>query len=77
MTDRFTGVQVTFNRDIREDDLEEIMKLLRCLKFVADVRPIGVEHYSGEMLRERASLTKELEKLADKVRMGKLGKSEE
>ena len=38
MTDRFKGLIVTFEKDIREDDAEAIIKAIQQLRAVADVR---------------------------------------
>lgn len=39
MTDRFKGVVVTFDRDIRSDDAEAIIHAIEMIKNVADVQP--------------------------------------
>jgi hypothetical protein len=40
MTTRLKGVTVAFNNDIREDDAESILKAIRMIKGVLDVKPI-------------------------------------
>lgn len=40
MTTRLKGVVVLFEQDIREDDAEKILEAIRCLRNVADVRPV-------------------------------------
>ena len=37
MTTRMKGCTVTFNRDIREDDVESLVDAIRMLKWVANV----------------------------------------
>lgn len=44
MTDRHSAYIVTLDRDIREDDAEEIMTALRMVRFVAAVEPVVVNH---------------------------------
>ena len=39
MTDRFKGVVVTFEKDIREDDAKGILDAIKQLRGVADVKP--------------------------------------
>lgn len=43
MTDRHSGYVVVLDRDIREDDAEEIIRALRMIRFVADVQPVTAD----------------------------------
>jgi hypothetical protein len=43
MTDRFAGVIVTFDRDIRDDDAEPLINAIRMLKGVIAVSPIEAD----------------------------------
>lgn len=47
MTDRFKGVLVTFDRDIREDDAEPLIDAIRMIRGVLEVKPYieGGEDY--------------------------------
>lgn len=47
MTDRIRKATVIFDRDIREDDAEQILSALRMVKYVAEVipgEPVNHEH---------------------------------
>ena len=55
MTDRLKGVLVTFDRDIRVDDAEQILTAIRMIKCVADVSPI-VSNTDDYMARVRVDL---------------------
>jgi hypothetical protein len=39
MTDRFKGVLVTFDREIREDDAEKYIEAIKMIKGVFSVKP--------------------------------------
>jgi hypothetical protein len=43
MTDRLKGLAITFEKDIREDDAEEIIKAIGMLRGVASVKPVVTE----------------------------------
>ena len=43
MTDRIKGFIVTLDKDIREDDIDEIVTALKMVKRVADVTPMKSE----------------------------------
>jgi len=47
MTDRFKGVLVTFDRDIRDDDAEIYLETIKMIKGVHSVEPYisGMEDY--------------------------------
>ena len=51
MTDRYKGVVVTFDRDIREDDAEETLNAIRHIRGVLEVQPV-VANYDDHMNRE-------------------------
>lgn len=52
MTDRFKGVVVTFEKEMRSDDAEELINAIRCLRNVADVAP-SVDNIDDHMNRTR------------------------
>lgn len=52
MTDRFKGVVVTFEEDIREDDAEKLLNAIWMLKGVIDVTP-SVANVDDHLARER------------------------
>lgn len=52
MTDRYKGLMVAFDRDIREDDAEAILTAIRQLRGVAGVEP-SVATYNDAMVRMR------------------------
>lgn len=47
MTDRYKGFVVHLDKDMREDDCEEILTALRMIKHVADVKPLIYESPDG------------------------------
>ena len=53
MTDRLKGVYVAFETDIREDDAESLLRLLRHIRGVIAVEP-SVADVSDWIARERA-----------------------
>lgn len=52
MTDRFKGVTVAFDRDIREDDAQPIIEAIRQLRGVLSVKPI-VAGFEDSIAEER------------------------
>lgn len=52
MTDRINSFLVTLDRDIRDDDIEEIVTALRMVKFVAGVHP-NVSSLDAVLAEER------------------------
>jgi hypothetical protein len=52
MTDRFKGCTVSFERDIRDDDVEPLLDAIRMLRGVAGVTGVMNEH-SDWMARTR------------------------
>ena len=44
MTNRIKGLVVVFNNDIREDDAEELINVIKLLKGVIKVEPSIVNH---------------------------------
>jgi hypothetical protein len=52
VTDRFKGVTVTFDRDIRDDDAEYIINAIRMIKGIIDVTP-SVTNFDDYMNRAR------------------------
>ena len=59
MTDRFKGCVVTFDRDIREDDVEPLLTALRMLKGVVSVETSVVD---PEDHMNRSRIRREMEK---------------
>jgi len=55
MTDRLKGVVVTFERDLRTDDAEDLIKAIGCLRGVLDVSP-SVAKPEDYMNRERVRM---------------------
>jgi hypothetical protein len=53
MTQRIKGVLVTFDDDIREDDVEPLLAAMRLLRRVISVEPVPAD-ISGHIARERA-----------------------
>ncbi len=54
MTDRVRGVLVTFENDIRVDDLEPVVAAIKMLKGVLSVKPVPANidgHISEERVR--------------------------
>ena len=49
MTDRIHAITVALDRDMRDDDVECVLKAIRMLRFVADVTPhvVDMESYSA------------------------------
>ena len=66
MTDRLNGCTVIFAKDIREDDAEQILNAMRCIKNVLKVTPIiaDYEAYLAES-RARAHFRDKLWKVID------------
>lgn len=61
MTDRVKGLLVTLDKDIREDDVEQIVNAVRQIRHVADVCHVPAnidDHIVG--LRVRMDLEKKL-----------------
>jgi hypothetical protein len=59
VTDRHAGYLVVLDRDIREDDAEQILTALRMIRGVAEVRPIlatAEMHMDRELVESRARL---------------------
>jgi hypothetical protein len=52
MTDRLKGVVITFEKDIREDDAEQLLTTFRNIRGVVDVSPI-VADLDDHMARAR------------------------
>lgn len=55
MTDRYKGVVVTFDHDIRDDDAEETLNAIRHIRGVLDVRPVVAnhdDHMNRELVRQ-------------------------
>lgn len=52
MTDRYKGAVVVFERDIREDDAEQLLKALGMIKGVASVSP-SIAEAEDYMNRQR------------------------
>ncbi len=52
MTDRLKGVWVSFDRDIRTDDVEPLIEAIKCLRGVSDVKA-SVADSSDWMNRDR------------------------
>ena len=52
MTDRLKGVFVTFDKDIRVDDAEQIINAIRMIKHVVGVQPL-VSNHEDDMARAR------------------------
>jgi len=55
MTDRYAGLVVTLERDIREDDAEPILDAIRLIRGVASVEPV-IGDYRTHMAEQRARL---------------------
>lgn len=53
MTDRLRGVLVTFEKDIREDDAEEILNAIRMVKGVLTVKPLLVNNLEQAIAEDR------------------------
>lgn len=60
MTTRYSGVLVTFDREIREDDLESLMEALRHFRHVVRVEPAPVDGWDVAMAKSQ--LRRELHK---------------
>ncbi len=43
MTDRHNGLLVTFDKSIREDDLEQLINAISMIKHVIDVQPVPLD----------------------------------
>lgn len=52
MSDRIKGLVVTLDRDVREDDLHELVTAIKCFRLVADVSP-SVTDIEDLMKRQR------------------------
>jgi len=52
MTTRYKGVYVTFDRDIRDDDIEPTLTAVRMIKGVCDVtmEEVNFDDYSARVL---------------------------
>ena len=74
MTDRYSGLLITLDHNMRDDDAESLIQAIRHLRFVADVQPVeaGVNVFP-ETIRLRRQLAEQLEKLAIEIRQGELG----
>lgn len=72
MTDRLKGVVVTFEKDIREDDAEEILSAIRMVKGVLSVKPL-VSNYEQHVAEERVRM--ELGQKLLKILYPDMGKS--
>lgn len=55
MTDRLKGVVVTFEKDIREDDAQEIISAIRLLRNVLTVKGVTTDFEDG-MIRDRVRM---------------------
>jgi len=44
VTDRLKGVYVTFDKDYRTDDAEQIIEAIKMIKCVSDVKGLVVDH---------------------------------
>ena len=55
MTDRLCGFIVVLDKDLREDDAQEVLNALRMIKHVISVEPVGSDHVT-HIARERALL---------------------
>lgn len=68
MTDRHAAYIVVLDRDIREDDAEQIRAALRMIRNVIDVRPVvsDVEFHIAEQ-RVRHALAADLYRAVDGV----------
>ena len=53
MSDRYCGVVVTFENDIRDDDADGLLRMFRHLHGVTDVRPIEADPTTEAVLRAR------------------------
>jgi hypothetical protein len=42
MSDRLSGVIVTFEKDMRDDDAQELITAIQCIRNVASVDPVVV-----------------------------------
>jgi hypothetical protein len=40
MTDRIKGFTITLQKDIRDDDMNQILTTLKMIKYVVDVEPV-------------------------------------
>ena len=60
MTDRLKGCWVAFDRDIREDDAEQLIQVIRCLKGVLAVETsvTTFDDYSARVRVKRQILDK-------------------
>lgn len=52
MTDRLKGFVVVFDKDIREDDAEQLQQAILCMKNVVEVKPVKAD-FEDEMIRLR------------------------
>lgn len=55
MTDRHAAYLVVLDRDIREDDSQEIIRAIQMIKFVSSVKPVVAYHdlQIAEIRRDR------------------------
>ena len=67
MPTRFSGLQVTFKTNMRDDDAEALIDAIRQLRHVVDVRPIVADSLSSESLQVRMELATRLSKLAQEM----------
>lgn len=54
MTDRIHALTVALDRDIREDDIESLVAVIKHLRFVADVtaHPVDYQTYAARSLAD-------------------------
>lgn len=62
MTDRYSGVTVTFDRDIRDDDAAALMTAIRMIKGVVEVAPINSE-WSPVVRRREIEIGRQIQEL--------------
>lgn len=63
MTDRYSGLTVTFDRNMRDDDSQQIISAIRLIKGVVGVDPITSD-WSPETIRVRNKIGRKVHELA-------------
>ncbi len=53
MTERFKGLLVTFETDVREDDLDVFINAIKLMKRVIAVKPIPSRNIDNEIAEDR------------------------
>ncbi len=65
----YTGVVVTFRSDIDEDDIGDVVKALKMIKGVLDVRPVE-RSFDASGIRERVMIAEKLNAFTQELLRG-------